>query len=576
MSKVWEYITAPLRAMSATWGSGRPGPADPFWYKLGWLGLPTPSGVNVSEESAMTYSAAFACTRLLSTSAACLPLALKRPREDGGNEDARNHPAYKLLYRRPNPLMSSVSFRLYGMAQQINYGNFYAEISRNELTGEPVALYPIHSSRVSYKIQESGDVEYKVKIEGQEPLYFYNQNDDSEPREILHVPSTYMREDGIGGYGVVEYARKTLGFAIATEDYGASLFKNGCRPQTVVKMNGTRWRDEDQYKTFRRMWQEAYGGPENSGKAVVLDGTMELQQFGLKNDDAQFLETRQFNIEDVARWYGVPPHLIQHLLRSTYSNIETQSIEYVIYSLIPWLRLWEETLEQSLVSEFDLDSGYQVKFNTNGLLRGDTAARTSYYREMRNIGAMSVNEIRILEDMNPIGPDGDKYVIQMNMTTLEKVGEEEKNPQPPSVPAVDDTGDTESEDDTQQKRQDAALCVLSDALKRMWTKEANAAKRAAADSTTFLDWSEKFYGNHLSVMREALAPYGQVAVLADLPPASATSLIADSRKRLEAIYDSATATGFAAKVSAEVEAWTTERITEVISNMKEPEYAGAN
>lgn len=557
------WITAPFRAMSA-WAGGRPHDAHSFWYEI--IGMPTTSGVKVSEDRAMTYSAAYACTRLLTTSGAGLPLNLKRPIEGGGNESAQGHPVYKLIHRRPNPRMSSMAFRLYGLAQQINWGNFYAEIDRNA-QGQPVALYPIHASRVTYEELDDGSVAYRITNNSGEPTVLINGASQDSLCEVLHVPSVILAKDGIGGIGVVTNARNSIGLGIATEDHGASTFRNGCRPTVAIRMNGSKDLSPEARKNLRQDWMETHAGATNAGKPVVLDGMMELQTFSWNNTDSQFLETRQHNIEEVARWYGVPPHMIGHLLRSTFNNIEMQSTEYVVYSLMPWIQMWEESIELALLTEEEQDAGYFVKHNVNGLLRGNVKDRGEFYKSMWSIGVFNTNNILLLEDMNPIGEDGEKRFVPLNMVPLDKAGEEIQVPRDPPQPPSGEGS---------QDRQGAALSVLADALKRMWTKEANAAKRAAKDSKTFPEWMESFYGSHLAVMREALEPYSRVAVLAGLPPASATTLIAESRKLLEAEIDAPNASTFEQRVNALVGEWTTERITTTIESMKEPQYAGSN
>lgn len=559
-------VMSPFRAMSSLW-SGASTMDEVLLRLVGW---DTTSGEPVDQQTAMTLSAAYACTRLLSTSGAGLPLNLKRPRAAGGNENAREHPVYRLIHRRPNPRMSSMAFRLYGLAQQINWGDFYCEIARNPL-GDVTGLYPIHHSRVSYEVSDDdGSVVYAVANKGGARATILVNGGQYDGRcEMLHIPSIIPRADGIGGHGVITHARNSIGLGLATERHGAAVFRNGCRPLLAIKQTNKRDLDPDQKEVLRKDWLKAMGGPKNVGMPAILGTGMELQPFSWDFEKSQFLESRKYNVEDVARWYGVPPHMIGHLERATFNNIEMQSLEYVTYSLMPWLRSWEENLELCLLTEADLDAGLQVKFNVNGLLRGDSKARGDFYKLLWNLGVLSINEIRELEDLNPIGPDGDKRFVPLNVTTVARAGTEESERQQATMPAPADNED-------RSQRQAAAFDVLSDVLKRMWKKEANAARRAAKNATTFLDWLDSFYTSHTATLLEALYPFNRLAAVSGVPIAYPTELVEDSRSRLEEIHAETAAEDLCDAIAAEVDQWTDVRLKETIDSMKERNHAGQN
>lgn len=534
------------------------------------LGLPTASGVTVNQHTAMNHSAAFACTRILSASGAVLPLNLKRPKEGGGSINATEHRLYSILHRKPNPRMTSMYFRLYGLAQQINAGNFYSEIERNSF-GEIVALHPIHSSRVEYEEQTDGSVIYKVHNNDGTYLGLINGADLSQRCEMLHIPSIYPAADGIGGTGTIARARESIGMGLVVREHGAKTFANGCRPTVAIKLNGSKL-DPEARNRFRKEWAESTTG-NNRGKPVVLDQTMELEKFSWSNEDSQFLGTLEYNDEDVARWYGVPPHMIQILKRATFNNIEMQSTEFVVYSLVPWIEMWDQTMEVALLSPEEQQAGYFVKHNVNALLRGDSKSRGEFYKLLWNLGVITINEIRELEDLNPIGPDGDKHFVPLNMTTAERAGTEQAEKQQATMPAPADKTNQQIDFEA---RNEAAMSVLADALKRMWTKEANAAKRAAKNSKTFLAWLEEFYTAHEATFGEAIMPFNRIAALIELPPVNHRELIAQSRQLLESQYDSQPAESFADAVADEVDTWTTSRITNTIEALKESSHAVAN
>ncbi|GAA4442964.1 phage portal protein [Bremerella cremea] len=534
---------------------------------LQFMGLPTAAGPRVDERNAMNHSAAFACTRILSSSGAVLPWNLKRPKEGGGSLNATEHPLYRILHRRPNPRMTSMYFRLYGLAQQINWGNFYAEVDRNQF-GEVVALYPIHASRVTYQEQADGSVVYTVQNNGGSVVEFTNGPDLATRCELLHIPSIYPAEDGIGGMGTISKARETIGMGMAVREHGAKTFANGCRPTVAVKLNKTKL-ENDTRARFRKEWAEATTGPQR-GKPILLDGTMELQQFSWNNEDSQFLGTLEYNDEDVARWYGVPPHMIQILKRATFNNIEMQSTEFVVYSLVPWIEMWDQVVETSLLTPAEVASGYFVKHNVNGLLRGDSKARGEFYRLLWGLGAITINEIRELEDYNPIGPDGDKHFVPLNVTTAARAGTAEAEKQQATMPA------SSSGDQNQNDRQQAARQILADVLRRMWTKEGNAAKRAAKNPETFSEWLSTFYDSHQAVLLEAVGPFNRLAVLLDLAIAYPSDLVAQSRQRLEAIDPAAAGDQFAAMIAAEVDSWPEDRLSQTLRSMEGRTHVATN
>lgn len=413
-------------------------PTDDFWY--GPARSPTASAVHVSQDTALNYSAVWACTRLLAGTAASLPLQLYRKRAGGGRDVVTDDPRNALVYLQPNAEMGSMMWRGSAIAQQINAGNCYSEIQR--VGGRIVALWPIHESRIeARRDKKTNQLFYEVK------------NNDGPPTplmaaDVLHVPSI-MSRDGINGMGVVEHARESIGFGIATERQGASAFGRGGVPRVVMTHPGSL--SPEARSNMRSEWRELYGRPDGEAVAVLSEG-MDLKPLGFSAQDMQFLSTRQHNIEEIARWYAAPPHMIGHLLRSTNNNIEHQGIEFVVYSLGQWLKLWEQELERKLLTDQERKAGYYFRHNVNALLRGDMKARSEFYRAMHNMGTLSPNDILDLEDRNPFD-GGDVHLVHSAMVPIQKAGNSipekapsgEPEPVPVPEPPVDEPDDDDDE-----------------------------------------------------------------------------------------------------------------------------------
>lgn len=392
-------------------------PLDPHWYTE--VARQTSSGVDVNESTAFTYSAVWAATRLLAGSAAWLPLNLNESidtPEGKGKRLADDRGEYWLLHSRPNPEMTSMAYRMYAFNSQINWGNSYSEMQRDGL-GNVVALWPIHPSRVELKRDLNDSIFYEVR-----------NNGTSEPsiisfEDILHIPSI-ITDDGITGKGVIRHARETIGFGVALERYGANWFGSGGVPRIVVKH--PRLLSAEARDNFRKEWREVYSGSDAERVALLMEGA-DIQPIGLSQEDSQFLETREHNVEEIARWYGVPPHMIQDLRRSTDNNIEQQGQEFVVYSLIQYLAIWEQVLGMKVLPERDQKTFF-FKFNVMALLRGDAKTRAEFYASMLNNALMNRNEIRALEDLNPV-PGGDTFYIQGAMAAIDDEG----NVNPPAA-----------------------------------------------------------------------------------------------------------------------------------------------
>lgn len=374
------------------------------------------AGKNVNERSAMQMTAVYSCVRILAEAVAGLPLHLYRYKEDGGKERAIDNNLYHLLHNEPNKEMSSFIFRETLMTHLLLWGNAYAQIIRNG-KGEVVALYPLMPNKMQVDRDENGELYYIYTRSSDEAKTMEGVTVYLTPRDVLHIPG--LGFDGLVGYSPIAMAKNAIGLAIATEEYGAKFFANGAAPSGVLEHPGT-IKDPSR---LRENWNSTFGGSANSGKVAVLEEGMKYTPISISPEQAQFLETRKFQIDEIARIFRVPPHMVGDLEKSSFSNIEQQSLEFVKYTLDPWVIRWEQSLSRALLNE-DEKRKYFFKFNLEGLLRGDYESRMSGYAVARQNGWMSANDIRELENMDKIPAEdgGDLYLINGNMLPLNKAG----------------------------------------------------------------------------------------------------------------------------------------------------------
>ena len=374
------------------------------------------AGKSVTERSAMQMTAVYSCVRILAEAVAGLPLHLYRYKDSGGKEKATNHPLYLLLHDEPNPEMSSFVFRETLMTHLLLWGNAYAQIIRNG-RGEIMALYPLMPNKMSVDRDENGQLYYTYTRSAEEAKTAETGRVVLRPSDVLHIPG--LGFDGLVGYSPIAMAKNAIGLAIATEEYGAKFFANGAAPSGVLEHPGT-IKDPSR---VREAWQSQFGGSANSGKIAVLEEGMKYTPISISPEQAQFLETRKFQINEIARIFRVPPHMVGDLEKSSFSNIEQQSLEFVKYTLDPWVVRWEQSIARALLSE-DEKRTYFVKFNLEGLLRGDYASRMNGYATARQNGWMSANDIRELENLDriPTEEGGDLYLINGNMLPLGHAG----------------------------------------------------------------------------------------------------------------------------------------------------------
>ena len=376
-----------------------------------YLGNST-AGKNVSESSAMQMTAVYACVRVLSEAVAGLPLHLYKYTDKGSKEKAIDHPLYFLLHDEPNPEMCSFVFRETMMTHLLLWGNAYAQIIRNG-KGEVMAIYPLMPSRMTVDRNERGELYYQYQLSRDDAQTMKGSSVILKPSDVLHILG--LGFDGLVGYSPIAMAKNAIGLSMATEEYGSKFFANGATPGGVLEHPGTLKNPA----RVRESWNQAFGGSVNSNRVAVLEEGLKYTPITIAPDQAQFLETRKFQLNEIARIFRVPPHMIGDLERATFSNIEHLSLEFVKYSLDPWLVRWEQSMSRVLFTD-DEKREYFIKFNVDGLLRGDYQSRMSGYSVGIQNGFLSPNDVRELENMDLI-PDelgGNRYLCNGNMIDI--------------------------------------------------------------------------------------------------------------------------------------------------------------
>ena len=377
----------------------------------------TTSGKPVNERTAMQTTAVYACVRILAEAVASLPLHVYEYQDDGGKKLVHDHPLYYLLHDEPNPEMTSFVFRETLMSHLLIWGNAYAQIIRDG-AGRVLGLYPLLPDKMDVQRDDKGNIYYVYSRNSDEnPMFKEYGNIRLKAEDVLHIPG--LGFDGLIGYSPIAMAKNAVGMTLACEEYGASFFANGANPGGVLEHPGVL---KDPSKV-RESWNSVYRGVSNAHKIAVLEEGMKYQQIGIPPEEAQFLETRKFQINEIARLYRIPPHMVGDLDKSSFSNIEQQSLEFVKYTLDPWVIRWEQSLQRSLLLPGEKGK-YFIKLNVDGLLRGDYQSRMNGYAVGRQNGWFSANDIREMENMNPI-PDeegGNLYLINGAMTKLADAG----------------------------------------------------------------------------------------------------------------------------------------------------------
>ena len=416
------------------------------------------SGEQVDEKSAMQIATVYACVRLLAESVAQLPLHLYKVTEPDGQEKANDHPLYKILYREPNPEMTSFSYWEAVMTHLLLWGNSYSQIVRDG-KNTVLGLYPLLPENVEIDRTDKGELYYIYHAYTNEVPGETNKDIIFRRDEVLHIPG--LSFNGLVGFSPIAMMKNSLGTTMAVEKYGSAFFKNGAQPAGVLQ-HPNLLKDPEK---VRRQWNEAYGGAGNAHRVAVLEEGMTYKPISLPPEDSQFLSTREFGVEEICRIFRVPPHMVQDLKRATFSNIEHQSIDFVVHTLDPWLVRIEKAIVKDLLVEDEKDQFFP-KFNVDGLLRGDYKSRMDGYSIGISTGIISPNEARRKENMPPLTEKegGDFHIVNGTFIKLKDVGQqygvqestretpEENTPDEPETEEQPDEGQDGKEEQHENKR----------------------------------------------------------------------------------------------------------------------------
>ncbi len=453
-------------------------PWDDFWYQP--LPFTSSTGLKINEAQAMRISAVYACVRILAETIASLPLFVYRRLPNGDKEKATDHPLFDILHTSPNRQQTAFTFFEQMQGFLALRGNAYAEIITDRI-GNPVELRPLPATWVIPKKLIDGEIVYEV----------------SQPNAVMrrvladdmfHLPA--LAFNGLVGISPIRYAANSMGLSLAAETYGSAFFKNDANPGGVYEVPEAL--SDKAYKRLKSGIKKTHGGATNAKNPMILEEGLKWHQVSMAPNEAQFLETRKFQDVDIAaKIYRVPPHMIGIMDNSALKNIESQSLSFVINTIRPWLVRWEQMIDKSLIVDNDT---YFAEFTVDGLLRGDSKARTNAYKTAILTGWMSRNEVRRLENMNSV--DGlDEFLIPLNM------------------------GDADGDDATSGGRgteedidRPTAMLepLINDAAGRIVSAEIREVEkgidRASGDNDKFSLWADRFYINHAKYVHGVLGP----------------------------------------------------------------------
>lgn len=451
-----------------------------------WAGPVTAAGVPVSADSALKVSTAWACIGLISETIGMLPKLVYKRLANNARERADTMPLFYTLHQQPNPYQTSIEFFEMMTGHAVIRGNAYARI-QSGVRGFADALIPIHPDYVTPEETPDGNLRYVVRAPGKPPEVL---TDD----QVLHLKG--RSSNGKTGMSVISYARESMGLSLAAERYGSKFFANDSRPGGVLKHPGTL--KDSATKKVTESWRAAHSG-DNAHSTAILEEGMEWQSIGLANKDSQFLETREFQAEDICRWFRVPPHMVGLTSKSTSwgSGIEQMSIGFVTYTLMPWIVRWQQAITRDLILA---PQTYFVEFVVDALLRGDTLARYNAYQIARNNGWLNVDEIRQRENMNPL-PDGQGQVYLQPL-----------NMQPVGAPLTDDARQLDGSTPAASGIDTAHVrAIVREAAARVVRKEVAALTKAQKRGDFAAEVNE-FYTGHIETVKQTLAVSDEIAV----------------------------------------------------------------
>lgn len=390
--------------------------ANPAKWLVEWVngGSESKAGIKVNRDSAMTVSAFFDGVRIIANAVSTMPLILYKRNADGSRDRATNHPMYKIAHSQafiqPDRRMSASRFRQTLQGHLVTHGNAYAQVDMAG-SGQVKGLYPLHPDRITIETK-GGKLEYRYRLNSGPDKVFADW-------ELWHLPG--IGYDGIKGYSLLTLAREGIGLSLAMEEYGSRFFSNGARPSGIIKYPGKL--DDVTRNLYKKDLKEKHGELGKSHELLFLENGFEYQQLSITPEDSQFLESRKFDVVEIARWLNLPPYMLKHTDAERITNVEHRGIELIEYSFLPWLVLWEDEMSLMFLNEREREE-YYFEFMVQGLLRADAKSRNESYEIQRRNGIISANDWRRMENMNPIpGAEGDQLLIPVNMMPADKAGD---------------------------------------------------------------------------------------------------------------------------------------------------------
>lgn len=360
------------------------------------------SQARIDHLTAMKYSAVSGCVRVLAETKAVVPAKIYRTKDDGTREERNDIPLYDILHNEPNDEMSTYDFESQRMVSLNTGGYSVCERIQNR-RGELIGLYPQKWDNVRIgRSKETNKLQYLIRSG--------TKWETLDRKDVFHVVG--LSFDGITGLSPIEYQAGAIMLGLNYEKFGNAFYKNGANTNLAILHPGKL--DDTAFERLKADIAKNYAGTANTGKPMLFEDGVQLKELTIKPADAQLIELKRFSIEDVARWYRVPLHLLQDLSRSTNNNIEHQSLEFIMYTMLPWFKRDEAAMRQQLLTQKERQAGYYVEYKIDALLRGDAKSRAEAYAVGRQWGWLSVNDIRRLENMPPI-PNGDVYLQPVNM-----------------------------------------------------------------------------------------------------------------------------------------------------------------
>lgn len=465
---------------------------EPSQWMLDYFGKGKSStGKPVNTETALTHTAVYACVRILSETIASLPLPVYE-RVERGKKKAKGHYLYEVLHDKANSEMTAFTFKETMMGHLLLRGNAFAELEYDG-GGRVRGLWPLNPDKTKVD-RLNGELVYVVTLPDGTQKTLHNSR-------VLHIVG--MGFDGLRGYDPIRLMREAVGLGLAAEEYGGRFFGNGAKPGGVLEHPGSL--NDESLKNLRNSWEEMHQGLDKQHRIAILEEGLTYKQIGIAPEEAQFLETRKFQVNEIARFFRVPPHMLGDLERATFSNIEHQSIDFVVHSIRPYLVRWEQAINTSLFGK-EGQKKYFAEFTVDGLLRGDIKSRYEAYNTGIQAGFLNRNEVREMENRNPV--DGlDEYLVPLNMANAEQ---EEEQPEERKIEKRSIENRQYISYEVRTNIAKSYQRVLRETKARIFKREEadimRQAKKNLRDVETFSYWLSDFYREHEEYFSKQMLP----------------------------------------------------------------------